>query len=383
MPKRNLGERRLLNFVTMGVVGVGVGLYGRDVVTWFSEQLEGGEDAPGEDAADGAGPLSGFAEFVSLAKDVTFWGLCTATARLVSKALGVVVASYSVFIAGVVWYERKDAFAEAKDLVAAGGDDSTGVSIAVEPWGLAVRPNAVKKQSKLGVIYFPGALVDEVAYAPVAAKLAAKMKAPVCVIKVPLRLATVFPRAARARAKAARAFVVDAAAAAAAETSTTTTTTEAGTAPKPPVSMRWVYGGHSLGGFAAAAALRVKDADAVGLLLHASLCELADVPEAIKILQIVAERDTIVPASKALEPDDGGRVTVKVIKGGNHAGFAHYGPQRFPRRDGARAITLDDQIDQVVQATSKWAVGPPSQKGGLLAASGTNNNNGSSAQPAE
>ena len=32
-----------------------------------------------------------------------------------------------------------------------------------------------------------------------------------------------------------------------------------------------------------------------------------------------------------------------VIEGGNHAGFAHYGPQMFPRPDGDRTITLEDQ----------------------------------------
>lgn len=51
------------------------------------------------------------------------------------------------------------------------------------------------------------------------------------------------------------------------------------------------------------------------------------------------------------------RTTFIEIKGGNHSGFAHYGPQTFPFADGVRTITLDDQQDAVVKATVDFLTG--------------------------
>jgi hypothetical protein len=42
--------------------------------------------------------------------------------------------------------------------------------------------------------------------------------------------------------------------------------------------------------------------------------------------------------------------SVVKIKGGNHAGVAHYGPQLFPVKDGKREISLEKQ--QRVTATA-------------------------------
>ena len=45
---------------------------------------------------------------------------------------------------------------------------------------------------------------------------------------------------------------------------------------------------------------------------------------------------------------------VHVIAGGNHAGFGFYGPQRFPRDDGERTISLAEQQLQVARITTDW-----------------------------
>lgn len=45
---------------------------------------------------------------------------------------------------------------------------------------------------------------------------------------------------------------------------------------------------------------------------------------------------------------------VHVIAGGNHAGFGFYGPQKFPRADGERTISLAEQQLQVARTTADW-----------------------------
>ena len=45
---------------------------------------------------------------------------------------------------------------------------------------------------------------------------------------------------------------------------------------------------------------------------------------------------------------------VHVIAGGNHAGFGFYGPQKVPRADGERTISLAEQQLQVARVTADW-----------------------------
>ncbi|KAJ8604512.1 hypothetical protein CTAYLR_000920 [Chrysophaeum taylorii] len=227
-------------------------------------------------------------------------------------------ALYLLFVVLVVIFQRQPAFESAREVVKKG---YKGVAISETAWGLSFVP---PKESKIGIVYFPGALVDHVAYAPLCARIAARAKAPVFLISVPLRLATLSPRSCASRARDAK------------------RTTNAA---------HWIYAGHSLGGSAAKAAAS-KDDQAVGLLLHASYCDARDVPDRVRILQVVAEADKIV--TDVCEPD-GTRVAVSTVKGGNHAGFAHYGPQTFPRRDGERTTTLDAQIRQAADASAEWA----------------------------
>ena len=56
------------------------------------------------------------------------------------------------------------------------------------------------------------------------------------------------------------------------------------------------------------------------------------------------------------------RTTFLEIEGGNHSGFAHYGPQTFPLKDGERTITLDEQQDATVAATISFLVGKDGSK---------------------
>ena len=52
------------------------------------------------------------------------------------------------------------------------------------------------------------------------------------------------------------------------------------------------------------------------------------------------------------------RTTFLEIEGGNHSGFAHYGPQMYP----IRSITLDEQQDAIVAATITFLVGEDGSK---------------------
>ena len=56
------------------------------------------------------------------------------------------------------------------------------------------------------------------------------------------------------------------------------------------------------------------------------------------------------------------RTTFLEIEGGNHSGFAHYGPQMYPIKDGERSITLDEQQDAIVAATITFLVGEDGSK---------------------
>ena len=46
--------------------------------------------------------------------------------------------------------------------------------------------------------------------------------------------------------------------------------------------------------------------------------------------------------------------TVAKIKGGNHAGVAHYGPQLFPVIDGERTIPLEKQQELTASAAADF-----------------------------
>ena len=50
------------------------------------------------------------------------------------------------------------------------------------------------------------------------------------------------------------------------------------------------------------------------------------------------------------------QVSVKTIKieGGNHAGFAHYGPQLYPRPDGELLIPLDEMQSIAAEETAQF-----------------------------
>ena len=169
------------------------------------------------------------------------------------------------------------------------------------------------------LIFYPGAKVEAAAYAPLMAKLS-EAGVDCFLVEMPLRFAFLRINAAD-RITAAYDY------------------------------QNWIMAGHSLGGVAASL-YTAKHPDSI-----AGLVMLASYPtqklENLPYLSIYGENDGVLnresyEKSRALWPD-GARE--QVIPGGNHAGFADYGPQRG---DGEAAITPAEQQARTAEAISDW-----------------------------
>lgn len=161
--------------------------------------------------------------------------------------------------------------------------------------------------------YFQESGVEDAAYCEMLSALAETSETTVCLVSARLRLA---PLAAKSVADVFDAFP----------------------------DARWIVGGHGLGGaYAASIASQRK----TPLVLHASTF----VDSGTRTLHLVAEHDLVSTQSSKAPPK---HVTSVEIKGGNHAGFAHYGPHKYPRKDGERTISLEEQQSQVIKATADW-----------------------------
>ena len=150
-----------------------------------------------------------------------------------------------------------------------------------------------------GVIIYPGGNVDFLAYAPLAGRISAG-KYPVFVQKMPLDLAVFgIQRGLRIMADY-------------------------------PDIENWVVVGHSLGG-AMAARFALDHTDRIQAVVLLAAYPDVDLSKSdLAVLSMAGDRDGVLnrqryAASLPLLPDT---AEIRSIPGGNHAGFAHYGPQR-------------------------------------------------------
>ncbi|MEE3420214.1 MAG: alpha/beta hydrolase [Lachnospiraceae bacterium] len=112
----------------------------------------------------------------------------------------------------------------------------------------------------------------------------------------------------------------------------------------------WIMGGHSLGGSMAAAFAGAHEnkIDGLWLLASYSLEDLSD--SGMKVISIYGSNDQVLNREhyeenkKSLPAET---FSEKVIEGGNHAGFAYYGPQKG---DGEAEISKEEQIRQTIEA---------------------------------
>jgi hypothetical protein len=131
----------------------------------------------------------------------------------------------------------------------------------------------------------------------------------------------------------------------------------------------WSLGGHSAGGSCAFDLVQVLNMKK--LVLYASHSPTdkrthllnddgSSRAYAVKVLCVDATNDGILgresPArlshfkTKMVPPD----TVFYTIQGGNHSGFAHFGPQTYPRMDGVRSIPLLEQQRQCVKVTASF-----------------------------
>ena len=176
---------------------------------------------------------------------------------------------------------------------------------------------------RAGLVFYPGAFVDPVAYAPAARELAQRQFL-VAVVPMPLGIALLGSERA------------------------------AGVMAATPEVSRWAVGGHSLGGVAAAAFARRHPELVRGLVLWASYPNGPDdlSRQPIAVVSVFGEFDPLTSPARAraaarqLPPD----TRFVEIAGGNHSQFGWYADQ--PRDVPAR-ISRAEQQAQVIAATAE------------------------------
>lgn len=164
------------------------------------------------------------------------------------------------------------------------------------------------------LIFYPGGKVEESAYAPLLHALAAD-GIDVCLVKMPFHLAVFGINKANA------------------------------------IQQRydyasWYIGGHSLGGAAAAIYAASHGLDGV-VLLAAYPTRALDEP----MLILYGSEDGVVNRERVSEAERYGQAEIRVIPGGNHAGFGCYGAQRG---DNTAGISAEEQQRQSIAAIEAW-----------------------------
>lgn len=168
-------------------------------------------------------------------------------------------------------------------------------------------------ESTYGFLFYPGAKVEEQAYAPMMEELA---KSGICcvVVKMPYHLAVLDSDAA--------AQVME----------------------ELPAVQHWYLGGHSLGGAMAAGYAAKHEEEFEGLILLAAYPtkELKELP----VLSVYGSEDGVLNREKYQDSIGlAAQLTERIIEGGNHAGFGCYGVQKG---DGEAEITDEEQWQETI-----------------------------------
>ncbi|MBI5300738.1 MAG: alpha/beta hydrolase [Chloroflexi bacterium] len=235
--------------------------------------------------------------------------------RRIDQIIVAIIGALAVAALGFVAFTSFPAQPMPHALDALGSDNQ--VSVAHEPWWI-FRPRS--KEPTVGLIIYPGALVDARAYAPTARAIASKGY--VVVITPMLFNLALFGEE---RAKQVTPFF--------------------------PKVRQWALAGHSLGGTAAANYVG-KNEGVRGLVLWASYpADNNDLSRRNLIAaSIYGTNDTLATPDKIL----GARTRLPAatkfiaIEGGNHAQFGWYGAQSG---DGAATLAREQQQEQIVNAT--------------------------------
>jgi predicted alpha/beta-hydrolase family hydrolase len=220
--------------------------------------------------------------------------------------------------------------------------------------------NGGKREVEIGFVLIPGALVDPLAYATIAAKFSDEGILVAVMNTEPQRLPTEKTGAGKVKVLTIMYDII----------AGMSDGTNFGLA----TVKQWAVGGHSMGAFQAFEVIGdlkpgicklvmwgigKPDELAFDVNLHdATVDALVIVGSEDVFYQQLSEEDRNAFFRKLPKT----RTTFLEIEGGNHSGFAHYGPHTFPLKDGERSITLDEQQDGVVAATITFLVGEDGSK---------------------
>jgi hypothetical protein len=233
-------------------------------------------------------------------------------------------------------------------------------SVVIEPWYDLYLPSefssdendqSCRRGVRSGLVLFPGALLEHRAYGVIAGKLAAEGMVVLVPNCEPARLPTSI-------LGANADWVVE---------------TLAEIKDKHHLTVQeWSVGGHSLGGHAAAAMIDKISDDIISKLVMWGVHMLPGLNlrnSTAQTLLVTASEDGFrfpdegsadhlfqkLPARvNSLDDSTASTTFWYEIKGGNHAGFANYGPQNYSKVDGNRTISLDEQHKQIVQVVSRF-----------------------------
>lgn len=235
--------------------------------------------------------------------------------KIWQAALVIIFIAVLLLILGCCFYVQDYYHADESVLEAAAIDDSIAYDIQ-DRWFTCGDPNAQN-----GLVFYPGAKVEETAYLPLMAQISRKGMFCV-VVRMPARLAILDSEAA---GQVMEAY---------------------------PAISSWYLGGHSLGGAMAASYASKHEDEISGLLLLAaySTQPLAD---RLPVLSLFGSEDHVLNQEKYRESlvNLPAGYTEYVIDGGNHAGFGGYGPQKG---DGNALISKEEQWRVTADTFAEW-----------------------------
>jgi pimeloyl-ACP methyl ester carboxylesterase len=245
-------------------------------------------------------------------------GAPAATNACISAMVGVVALASAFFLHSCALQPGEVAL----------GALETGNGVIVEraPDYIGFRPRFSAEPVRKGFIFYPGGLVDERAYSPLARAIAAEGFF-VAIVPAPLKLAVFNPFAAYPVIRENR-FV-----------------------------RTWAIGGHSLGGAMAARFVFEDSVACRGLVLYASYPDASNnlSRRNLPTLSISASLDGLatpetIEATKAFLPPPP-LTRFVVLEGGNHAQFGDYGRQN---RDNEATMSREEQQRRTVEETVRF-----------------------------
>jgi hypothetical protein len=182
------------------------------------------------------------------------------------------------------------------------GKSSTSITERTGDW-ITVRPLAFENSlPDTGIVFYPGGLVKEEAYLPLAREIAAEAQVFLVIVPMPFDLAVLAPQRGK---KVPEAF---------------------------PQVKTWLVAGHSLGGVMAASLIDKHQDLFSGLIFFAAYpAKSNDLSKTnIPVLSLLGEFDGLATTDKfeKARPLLPPTTTYVTIAGGNHASFGNYGEQK-------------------------------------------------------